>query len=44
MADAIKADAEAAVAYALEAPYPPAAEVDAHVFASVTIAVFSRTS
>ena len=34
MADAIRADAEAAVAYALEAPYPPAAEVDAHVYAS----------
>jgi pyruvate dehydrogenase E1 component alpha subunit len=34
MADAIKAEAEAAVAYALEAPYPPAAEVDAHVYAS----------
>ncbi len=34
MADAIKAEAEAAVAYALEAPYPPAAEVAAHVYAS----------
>jgi pyruvate dehydrogenase E1 component alpha subunit len=34
MADAIKADAEEAVAYALEAPYPPASEVDAHVYAS----------
>ena len=34
MADAVKAEAEAAVAYALEAPYPPAAEVNAHVYAS----------
>ena len=34
MTDAVKAEAEAAVAYALEAPYPPASEVDAHVYAS----------
>ncbi len=34
MADAIKAEAEEAVAYALDAPYPPAAEVDAHVYAT----------
>lgn len=31
----IRADAEAAVAYALDAPYPPGEEVDAHVFAGV---------
>jgi pyruvate dehydrogenase E1 component alpha subunit len=30
----VKAEAEAAVAYALSAPYPPAEEVDAHVYAS----------
>ncbi len=34
MTGAIKADAEAAMAYALEAPYPPADEVDSHVFAA----------
>ena len=33
--DEIRADAEAAVAYALDAPYPDAAEVDMHVFAGV---------
>lgn len=31
--DTIRADAEAAVAYALQAPYPPGAEVTMHVFA-----------
>ena len=31
MADTVRADAEAAVAYALEAPYPPADEVTMHV-------------
>ncbi len=31
--DAVKADAEAAVAYALDAPYPDAREVDMHVYA-----------
>ena len=30
--EAVRADAEAAVAYALEADYPPAEEVDMHVF------------
>jgi TPP-dependent pyruvate/acetoin dehydrogenase alpha subunit len=30
----VKTDAEAAVRYALEAPYPPANEVDMHVFAA----------
>lgn len=29
----VKAHAEAAVAYALDAPYPPASEVDTHVYA-----------
>jgi acetoin:2,6-dichlorophenolindophenol oxidoreductase subunit alpha len=33
MRDEIKADAESAVNYALEAAYPPASEVDQHVFA-----------
>jgi len=33
--DEIKADAEAAVQYALDADYPPAGEVDMHVFAGV---------
>ena len=33
MRDEIKADAEAAVNYALEAAYPPTNEVDQHVFA-----------
>jgi pyruvate dehydrogenase E1 component alpha subunit len=32
--DEIKADAEAAVRYALDAPYPPANEVDMHVYAA----------
>jgi pyruvate dehydrogenase E1 component alpha subunit len=32
--DEIKADAEAAVRYALDAPYPPASEVDMHVYAA----------
>ena len=34
MAEVIKADAEAAVNYALEAPYPSADEVGAHVYAA----------
>jgi len=34
MREEIKADAEAAVAYALDAPYPPAGEVDFHVYAA----------
>ena len=33
-AEEIKADAEAAVAYALDADYPPPSEVDAHVYAA----------
>jgi pyruvate dehydrogenase E1 component alpha subunit len=33
--DEVRADAEAAVQYALDAPYPDAAEVDMHVFAGV---------
>ncbi|MGF1475298.1 MAG: thiamine pyrophosphate-dependent dehydrogenase E1 component subunit alpha [Geminicoccaceae bacterium] len=33
MAGEIRAEAEAAVAYALDAPYPPAHEVDMHVYA-----------
>jgi pyruvate dehydrogenase E1 component alpha subunit len=32
--DEVKADAEAAVKYALDAPYPPAEEVDEHVYAA----------
>lgn len=32
--DEVKADAEAAVKYALDAPYPPADEVDEHVYAA----------
>ncbi|WP_102225290.1 thiamine pyrophosphate-dependent dehydrogenase E1 component subunit alpha [Acidimangrovimonas sediminis] len=36
--DTVKADAEAAVAYALDAAYPPAAEVDMHVYAPDTAA------
>jgi pyruvate dehydrogenase E1 component alpha subunit len=32
--DEVKADAEAAVRYALDAPYPPASEVDMHVYAA----------
>jgi len=32
--DEVKADAEAAVRYALDAPYPPAEEVSMHVFAA----------
>ncbi len=32
--DEIKSDAEAAVRYALDAPYPPANEVDMHVYAA----------
>jgi TPP-dependent pyruvate/acetoin dehydrogenase alpha subunit len=32
--DEIKADAEAAVRYALDAPYPPVSEVDMHVYAA----------
>ncbi len=35
MNDEIRADAEAAVKYALDAPYPDASEVDAHVFVGV---------
>jgi len=34
MREEIKADAEAAVAYALDAPYPPTEEVDFHVYAA----------
>jgi pyruvate dehydrogenase E1 component alpha subunit len=35
MNDEIRADAEAAVKYALDAPFPDASEVDAHVFVGV---------
>lgn len=34
IAEQVKADAEAAVSYALEAPYPPAGEVHSHVYAA----------
>jgi pyruvate dehydrogenase E1 component alpha subunit len=34
MRDAVKADATEAVAYALDAPYPPISEVDDHVYAA----------
>ncbi len=36
MQDAVREEAEAAVAYALEAPYPDVSEVDMHVYASET--------
>ena len=44
MNDAVKTDAEAAVAYALEAPYPPAEEVDMHVFTDIRHATRPATA